>query len=456
MGQASNLILALMMVVTGSINTIVTKYADLLCGEGLPYSNDCSNVQKCIASNVNLSTFYLSADAQYCAQSPYIANQGNVSDDPALQAELLKYRLFDHPFVQAFTMFFGEFMCLVVYHTMQCCSSKKKKNNYQDVEKPLLDDGKPTQSENWPFYVWALPASCDACATTSMYVGLTLTHASDFQMLRGSVVIFTGLLSKYWLKRKLVSYHWGGMFLVLLGLVLVGVTGFLEPSGGSTASNPILGDGIIIAAQIIVAVQMVVEEKILTKYKVPVLCAVGWEGFFGMFYMIILSLLFTYFGGTSLPPWNAYDAFVQIYNNYAIGLVLMGTVCSIAFFNFSGLSVTKAMSATTRMVLDSIRTVVIWLFCVFATTPYNSKEHLQALTQYTPIEVVGFIVLLSGTFLYNDREVPGVLDNLGNPVKETLMAPILRKLGCMKRADYARTSGALHHMADDKGSVNRN
>lgn len=39
-----------------------------------------------------------------------------------------------------------------------------------------------------------------------------------------------------------------------------------------------------------------------------------------------------------------------------------GTIISIAFFNFAGISVTKEMSATTRMVLDSVRTIVIWFF----------------------------------------------------------------------------------------------
>lgn len=38
----------------------------------------------------------------------------------------------------------------------------------------------------------------------------------------------------------------------------------------------------------------------------------------------------------------------------------LGTVVSIAFFNFAGVSVTKELSATTRMVLDSVRTLVIW------------------------------------------------------------------------------------------------
>jgi FtsH-binding integral membrane protein len=41
-------------------------------------------------------------------------------------------------------------------------------------------------------------------------------------------------------------------------------------------------------------------------------------------------------------------------------LACLGNVLSIAFFNFFGLSVTKYMSATHRMVLDSLRTIIIW------------------------------------------------------------------------------------------------
>ena len=65
------------------------------------------------------------------------------------------------------------------------------------------------------------------------YVGLTLTHASDFQMLRGSVVIFTGLLSVVWLGKKLKGTHWGGMILVLCGLLLVGLSGYLDKNAAA-------------------------------------------------------------------------------------------------------------------------------------------------------------------------------------------------------------------------------
>lgn len=41
--------------------------------------------------------------------------------------------------------------------------------------------------------------------------------------------------------------------------------------------------------------------------------------------------------------------------------ILTGTILSIAFFNFAGITVTKEISATTRMVLDSVRTLFIYI-----------------------------------------------------------------------------------------------
>lgn len=40
----------------------------------------------------------------------------------------------------------------------------------------------------------------------------------------------------------------------------------------------------------------------------------------------------------------------------------IGNMLSIAFFNFAGISMTKESSAATRMVLDSVRTLFIWMF----------------------------------------------------------------------------------------------
>lgn len=92
---------------------------------------------------------------------------------------------------------------------------------------------------------------------------------------------------------------------------------------------------------------------------------------------------------------DALDAFCQIGHKPLILLALLGNTVSIAFFNFAGISVTKEISATTRMVLDSLRTVVIWV--VSLALGWEVFHGLQ---------ILGFIILLLGTALYNGLHTP--------------------------------------------------
>ena len=55
-----------------------------------------------------------------------------------------------------------------------------------------------------------------------------MTSASSFQMLRGAVIIFTGLLSVAFLGRRLVASQWTGIFVTILGLVMVGLADFIS------------------------------------------------------------------------------------------------------------------------------------------------------------------------------------------------------------------------------------
>jgi len=230
-----------------------------------------------------------------------------------------------------------------------------------------------------------------------MYVGLNLTYASVFQMLRGSVVIFTGLLSVIFLKRKLYCFHWLGMLLVLSGLALVGVASVLDDDGGAGAPNPVVGDILVIAAQLVVAIQMVVEEKLLGNFDVPALQAVGLEGMFGLLSTTIMLFIFYWIPGTSGGNHfeSSPDAIIQMANSWIVVVAALGTVFSIAFFNYFGMTVTKVMSATTRMVLDSMRTVLIW--GVSLAIGWQTFQYLQ---------VIGFVLLLGGTCIYNRIPYP--------------------------------------------------
>lgn len=219
-------------------------------------------------------------------------------------------------------------------------------------------------------------------ATSIMYIGLVMTDASSFQMLRGSVIIFTGLLSVGFLNRKLGVKEWSGIILVMLGLILVGVSDMVEKEEGSDRNTVMTGNLLIICAQVIISVQMVVEEKYVIGQNIPPLQAVGWEGIFGFIGICLAMIPLNYIPAP--PPFTnnargtleaTMDAFIQIGNSGHLLMAIVGITISIAFFNFAGISVTKELSATTRMVLDSIRTVVIW--AVSLSLRWQSFHYLQ-------------------------------------------------------------------------------
>lgn len=74
-------------------------------------------------------------------------------------------------------------------------------------------------------------------ATSIQYIGLTLTYASSFQMLRGAVIIFTGLLSRVALGRKLHWFKWIGIFFVIAGLATVGICDLIYKGNGGGGHN---------------------------------------------------------------------------------------------------------------------------------------------------------------------------------------------------------------------------
>lgn len=333
--------LAVLMVVTGSLNTLTTKWADQL-----EAANSAGEVKK-----------------------------------------------FNHPFLQATTMFVGEMCCLLVF-TISRCISKRRQARSNELA-AVVDS--PVSKFN--AFIFLPPAILDMLATSTMYVGLNLTYASSFQMLRGAVIIFTGLLSTAFLGRLLKGREWLGMATVIAGLAVVGAADFIYGGDGANSLNSIVtGDLLIVMAQIVTAAQMVWEEKFVTKHNVPPLQAVGWEGVFG--FVTLSALLVPMYFVRVGPPFSdnprmvledALDAFVQMANNPVIIVAMSGTVVSIAFFNFAGVSVTKELSATTRMVLDSVRTLVIWAVSLA----------LRWQNFYWP-QIIGFALLVTGMCLYNN------------------------------------------------------
>jgi len=388
--------MAFWMLVTGSINTISTKYADYQCVPELRNSSWAMPVDSCSNST---------------------AHPVQEGQCPTGCAE------FDHPFVQALGMFLGEAMCMLAFKVMMGVAwvwSDEEGEDSENSGETVEAKGEKLE-DSFPIYIFAAPAACDCLATSLMYLGLTMTYPSVFQMLRGSVVVFTGVLSVVFLGRKLEMFHWMGMVLVTGGVFTVGVSAMraADPGAGGEASNPALGNILIVAASIIVSCQMVLEEKFLSRYKIHPLQVVGWEGVFGLCYLsVALAVMYNFpFGQDTCDGHpcveNTLDALRQMSLSTPLAFAVVGNVMSIAFFNYFGVSVTQSMSATHRMVLDSLRTIVIWAFSIFAQ--WQTFDWLQ---------VVGFAILLTGTLVYNQIiEIACLKSASHEELRDPLMGP---------------------------------
>ena len=93
---------------------------------------------------------------------------------------------FNHPFLQATSMFVGEFSCMYAFFMFYFIF--KRKGGEERVQASTLTGG----NRNFNPFIFLPPAMCDMIATSTMYVGLNLTYASSFQMLRGQCPVAGG------------------------------------------------------------------------------------------------------------------------------------------------------------------------------------------------------------------------------------------------------------------------
>ena len=118
------------------------------------------------------------------------------------------------------------------------------------------------------------------------------------------------------------------------------------------------------------------------------------------------------------PSLYLLDAFAQMNNRPGrLYGYLSLIIVSIAFFNFSGVSITKYMGATTRKVrrlklnkngknilfkvLDTLRTLVIWIASMLLHFS-DERWDMPSFKNQFWLQLAGFVFLVTGIFLYSD------------------------------------------------------
>jgi drug/metabolite transporter (DMT)-like permease len=341
-------ILVGMMLLTGCSNTLLTKYQDMQCvadcESGRPKTFEQPVIQT-LQMFVGESGCWLVVLASYIIQRTRKGRGQTQTEDVAYSQVPEAEDEYDEDEA-----------------TADLSSSQTLVDPTNVVAKPLID-GEEARKERLPLTGWkvmmlALPAICDILGTTLMNAGLLFTAASIYQMTRGALVLFVGLFSVIFLKRHLGAWKWASLFVVVLGVAIVGLAGALEKKDGTpslpgdtrpddegkdllvsamhiardavsaleahTAAETILGVVMIAGAQIFTATQFVLEESIMEKYSMDPIQVVGWEGFFGFLVTLIgMGVLHAAIGQTAAGQGGYFDAregFYEVFHNRAIAV----------------------------------------------------------------------------------------------------------------------------------------
>lgn len=284
---------------------------------------------------------------------------------------------FDHPFVQAYMMFFGEVFCLAAYILF------REDGGYRPIKK---------SASQTRLGLFCVPAMFDWASTVLVNAAYLYIPASIIQMTRGSVVVFTAVFSKVFLKKQQQCHHIMGVILVFVGVTAVATSAFWHAPDDSlgtdvhhsfTASR--LGIGLCLVGMLFQAGMMVFEETLLAGQNVDPLLAVGLEGFFGVILGTIILI-----GLAPLHIEHTGEAMYQVMMSGPLAITCLLSVMSVAFFNWSGITVTQRASATARSTIDCSRTILVW------GAELGLKWHT-----FNPTQMYGFSILALGTLIYN-------------------------------------------------------
>ena len=273
------------------------------------------------------------------------------------------------------------------------------------------------------------PTLFDLFASGLLSLGLMFVATSIYQMVRGTEVIFTAVLSVLILHRNLNKENIWGLVLCFCGLSLVGVAGYLNAAAdvppppsfssssvsSSSAGQVVLGMLLIVVAESVQASQVVAEDFLMTAAdtQLPPVEIVGYEGIFGMVLMtfVVLPLLqWSPFGreGQGLKE-DSLEAVYMLTHSPVLFYTALGFVALMAGYNLAGVMVTDAMGALSRTVAETARTLLVWGINLGIYYNVHIKgEGVGTIgepwTRFSWVQAAGFLVLVGGTGVYAHGE----------------------------------------------------
>lgn len=334
---------------------------------------------------------------------------------------------FDKPFFQSMSMFFAMIFSLLVdfifgkIKARRDASKEKENTEYTEKSSLIPDTNKSIQDYDSvnanehkkhknPIII-GIPAVFDLVASTMMSFGLIYINVSIFQMLRGSMVIFTTILSRIFLKgRRVRRYQLIGVTIAVIGITVVGIAGILVPQANQTLGfgKTLFGIILVLIAQVIQGAQTVVEEYLLADLDTPPMRVVGFEGIWGFLIMVLIACPLAYLiPGNDYSPMphnsleNTYDTFVCLGSSGNLIAITVVYCIAVLLVNIYGMFITEEFNAINRTIFEAIRTGGVWVVNLIIHAIFPDSPFGEYWCKWSYIELVGFIILIFSTLIYN-------------------------------------------------------
>jgi drug/metabolite transporter (DMT)-like permease len=275
------------------------------------------------------------------------------------------------------------------------------------------------------FRVVSIPALCDLFGTCLSNLALLSLKPSVWQIMRGSILLFTALLSVFYRHKRLKIVDWLGVIVTVIGIVIVGVSSILSERNSAGPSHSVglqvLSMFFILLSMGLQALQTVIEEELLQDIDATDAEVVAYEGLWGLYFATLVFLplasILPENGGEGIYE-NWYDSWVMFARSPTIIGLWIGYVCATCGFNQSGMLVTAYTNAVNRTIYEALRTMAVWALSVIVYYLPLKCGGGEPLTLLSLLEVAGFIVSIVGSFIYHRViKIPGLDD--GDAVEET-------------------------------------
>merc|ERR1719161_1669138 len=238
------------------------------------------------------------------------------------------------------------------------------------------------------------------------YAALLFMPVSMWLMLRGSVLVFTPALRHLVLGKSMSCDKFRALLTIALGLIFVGIAVELEISEGEESSYvERLGrrDGIVmlLAAQLLQAIKTVWEEDLLQRLEVDPIFLVVLEGLCGITWLAVGAWPVLQVEDAKM---RLSESFQQDYDlltgNDRFLKLAIAYVFSIVVLNVAAVILVKLTTATTCLVVDVARTVLVWLSAVLLYQ-VGETDAGEQVGWWTVPEVLGFVLILAGAWSYS-------------------------------------------------------